>query len=538
MQILAPEKIERAWIFTFELEGLARLGGLGRAVYRHAEALSQRGVRVTIFMPSHGRHFSREHVERYKLRFLSDFRCCGSRRGVDGNEYRYCVGAYKGSLRENIDVVLFIGLDYETGKILDTWEIYGYAPEKVSLMIRGMRCWLGYTSERPDLLIGNDWHSGLVASATRVFLENEGLSTPYIYFIHLLSSASFPYHYVSEQWSGVPDQLINVWRVWRHEKISLRDLWDRYRGYTDLFNMDLADVVSSVSYGYINEIINRFGSWVAQKSCVVYNATDWRIDDARNYLINRYGEDNRCSLRWRFYADNISKAKPCIGHIEPGGFLILSSGRITPQKGFDYLARSLEHLDNRFKILVMGIDVGDREYMNYLRDLGNRFFGRFLVTCNNIDQRIYKAFLYLSNVFAAPSRYEPFGLTSIEAQALGTPVVVSRVPGLSETIRDLRNDPMGTGLYFDLEDVRELALSIEALAFLTQAIDCGEYYLIDQIRDPGVRRIIETYRENVLNIRSNAIHHVDQRFRENETTRMLWECVEKARLFAYYRAHA
>ncbi len=533
----APISVRRAWIFTFELESVARLGGLGNAVLRHVNMLSRSGVEVTVFMPSHGRHFSEPHRRSLNLRFIEDFRCCGSRRGLDGNEYRYCVGAYEGSLR-GVKVILFIGLDYETGKILDTWDIYRNAPEKVSLMIRGMMCWLNYSDERPDLLIGNDWHGGLVASATRILLENEGLSVPYIYFIHLLSSDSFPYHYISDQWSGLQDQLINIWRGWRHEKIYLRDLWNRYRGYTDLFNIDVADIVASVSYGYINEIIRRFGSWVTPKTCVVYNSTDWRVEEVREYLRGRYGTDNRCFLRWKFYADNIVEAKPCIGHLEPGGFLILSAGRLTAQKGFDYLVRALEFLDSRFKVLVLGISVGDIEYENYLRYLANRFFGRFLATCDNLDQRIYKSFNYLANVVVVPSRYEPFGLSSVEAQAVGTPVVVSRIPGLSETVRDLRNDPGGTGLYFDLEDIKGLAVSIEALTFLTQAIDCGETNLLRGISDPGVRRIIEIYQESVMNIRNNTIEHVDRLFREENSSKMMWECVEKARLYAYYRAHA
>ncbi|MGC9148528.1 MAG: glycosyltransferase [Sulfolobales archaeon] len=533
----APASVKRVWVFTFELENIARLGGLGNAVLRHVNILSRGGAEVTVFMPSHGRHFSEGHRLRLGLRFIEDFRCCGSRYGLDGNEYRYCLGAYKGSLNNEVKVILFIGLDYETGKILDTWDIYSNAPEKVSLMIRGIRCWLNYTRERPDLIIGNDWHSGLVASATRIFLESEGLSIPYIYFIHLLSSASFPYHYISDQWSGLPDQLISIWRSWRHEKISLRDLWDRYRGYTDLFNIDVADVVASVSYGYMDEITRRAGYWITPKTCVIYNSTDWRIDEVRNYLRERYGSDNRCFLRWRFYIDNIAGAKPCIGHIEPGGFLVVSGGRLSAQKGFDYLARALEFLDDRFKLLVLGITVGDTEYENYLRSLANRFFGRFLVTCNNIDHRIFKSFNYLANVVAVPSRYEPFGLSSVEAQAVGSPVVISRIPGLSETIRDLRNDPGGTGLFFDLEDIRGLALSIEALTYLTQAIDCGEINLLSNIRDPGIRRIIEAYPKIALNIRDNTVEHIDRLFREENTSKMLWECIEKARLYAYYRAH-
>jgi len=533
--IWAPPHIEKIWITTFELEDLARLGGLGSAVRRHIDILIRRGFKIRVFMPSHGRHFSDEILRRFSLRFVENFKCCGVRKGVDGRDYPYCIGAYEGSFGE-VYVTLFIGLDRETGMILDTWDIYSNLPEKVSLMIRGLKCWLQHTDERPDLLIGHDWHGGLAASFLRIMFEKEGLSIPFLYFIHLISGPSFPYHYISSEWTGFPLENIRVWRGWRHEHVNIKDLWDKYYGNTDLFNIDVADAVATVSYGYSKEIIGRVGEWAVPKTCVVYNATDWNIDDVKKFLRARYGSDDRCEIRWRLYKDMIRYANPCIGHIEPGGFLIISGGRISGQKGFDILIRSLEHLDHRFKILILGLRVGDVGYENYLRELASKYFGRILVTCNNIDKIIYQSFNYVANVVVVPSRYEPFGLASVEAQAVGTPVVLSRIPGLSETAKDVRLDPEGTAVFFTPEDPMDLAISLKSLALITEAIDCKDHSLINEIPDPLLRNIASYNIWHISKIRENCVSFVDKNFRDKNTENMLLECIEKSRVYSYYRS--
>ena len=46
------------------------------------------------------------------------------------------------------------------------------------------------------------------------------------------------------------------------------------------------------------------------------------------------------------------------------------------------------------------------------------------------------ATLKSSNIIVIPSRFEPFGITALEAMAAGIPVVVSRVGGLAEIVNN------------------------------------------------------------------------------------------------------
>ena len=63
------------------------------------------------------------------------------------------------------------------------------------------------------------------------------------------------------------------------------------------------------------------------------------------------------------------------------------------------------------------------------------------------------------DVFAFPSRWEPFGLAALEAMSLGLPVVASRVGGLPEFITDERE-----GLLVPPGDPVALAAALRRLA--------------------------------------------------------------------------
>ena len=57
-----------------------------------------------------------------------------------------------------------------------------------------------------------------------------------------------------------------------------------------------------------------------------------------------------------------------------------------------------------------------------------------------------------------PSRYEPFGLVALQAGQMGRPLVASRIPGLSEVVRDGE-----TGVLCAMDDAPAFAAAIVSL---------------------------------------------------------------------------
>lgn len=534
--IVAPTKVNNVWLLTFEFDELASLGGLGRAVTLYAKTLKRLGYNVTVFMPSHGRHLSPMHRQIFNIKPIEWFKVCRSRKGLDGNTYNYCIGAEEANVN-GIKVVMFKGLDIATGKFLDNWYIYAYAEEKACLFARGLQHWIEITNDVPDLIHANDWASALAGAMAKILYELRGYAIPFVYSIHLLSGKSFPWHYASCEWCGIPDACHRIWIPNKHIFTCTRMLWDGVRGDVDAFTSIEADVMATNSWGYLRELLSRFGNWLEEKSFVIHNVTDWKEDEAANYSLALFGTSNRKSAREviiRGWINNLNVSK--IGYLnDKCKYIITAAGRLTSAKGFDTLIKSLDYTSKDVCSIIFGLPIGDSGYEHYLSTLISERWGRVLLFTQAVDHKILKTVIFASNAFVVPSRYEPFGMVSIEAQAIGTPVVVSGIGGLPETVIDLKWDyTNGTGTVIAPDDVYAFGEAIDDITKFTEAIDSGNRGEFDRLRSGWAREVVK--RNANINIRLNCVNWINRSFREDNLAKLLQSCYEKARQYAYFRA--
>ena len=478
----APERIRRVYILTFEFAGLVKVGGLAEAVRQYAVGLAKRGYDVTVLMPSHGRHLDPNRG--FDL-FPLDFRACGERWGVDGRAYPYCLGA-EITWVQGVKVVMFKGLDYATGHVFDRWGVYEYAEEKSALLARAAVAF----AERfglPDLVHVNDWPTVLAGVALKDLGERRGVALPLLYTIHLSWDYAFPWHYA--EWAGLVNRPHPVWRVCCHRYEYYDAVWNEAWGNVEKFGVLEADAVSTVSYGYLEELLNKHGQWLRDKSCVVYNSTDWSIDEVAGVSEGDV---------WKLVKE--AEGLGAVGHVEPGGALFLAVGRLSWQKGIDLAVKALD-FSSSARLLILGMPAGEPGYEEYVKRLVAERWGKAALVTSRVPPRLYKALHYVAKALVMPSRWEPFGISAIEAMALGTPVVAARVGGLPEVVD-------GYGVLVEPEDVEGLGRVLEALA-------TGVY------KTPPRHEIVK---------------YVDSRFRLVHTVDMLEKCYERARTFAYYRA--
>jgi D-inositol-3-phosphate glycosyltransferase len=123
--------------------------------------------------------------------------------------------------------------------------------------------------------------------------------------------------------------------------------------------------------------------------------------------------------------------------------LVLFVGRIEPLKGLDTLIHAVSHIrDDETRLIVVGGDAHAREDQwsgeeRRLRALVHDLQLNDRVAFIGSRPQAQLPLLYsAADVVAVPSHYESFGLVALEAQACGTPVVASRVGGLTYTVRD------------------------------------------------------------------------------------------------------
>lgn len=133
-------------------------------------------------------------------------------------------------------------------------------------------------------------------------------------------------------------------------------------------------------------------------------------------------------------------------------------GRLEPYKRVDVLLRAMARLADRFpdaEILVIGRGSAQPDLERLADELGLAGRTRFTGFVSNLER---DSLLAECRVCVCASEKEGWGLTVIEANQLGTPVVASDVPGLRDSVRDGE-----TGLLMPYGDVDAFAEGIGRL---------------------------------------------------------------------------
>jgi mannosylfructose-phosphate synthase len=145
------------------------------------------------------------------------------------------------------------------------------------------------------------------------------------------------------------------------------------------------------------------------------------------------------------------------------GRVVLSLGRLARNKGYDLLIDSFTHVASRIPEAVLHLAVGgvemDKDELALLEELKAQAvnlglaskirFGGFIADADLADY--YRA----CDLFVLSSRYEPFGMTAIEAMACGAPTVITTKGGLYRAITFGRH-----ALYADAVDRDELGIAM------------------------------------------------------------------------------
>lgn len=159
---------------------------------------------------------------------------------------------------------------------------------------------------------------------------------------------------------------------------------------------------------------------------------------------------------------------------------IVSAGRLSNEKGFDVLIRSVT------KLLADGYDVkcdiyGDGPDYCRLNEMIKCLGLYGIVSLKGVSSKL-RNLLPNYDLAVIPSREESFGLVALECFDAGVPVVASNIPGLSEIV--LTGE---TGLLFTVNDPIDLSDKIKTL------IDDSSYAHL--IRLEG-RKLLQRYIPN------------------------------------------
>ncbi len=253
---------------------------------------------------------------------------------------------------------------------------------------------------------GNVWRKDLMGEVMRYAQVARGIALSEEFdVVHCHDWLSLPAGLMAKKATGKP--LVFHVHATEYDRMDIEGM-NRDICVIEKQGLEAADAVVAVSDYTKRRIVDCYGA-SAQKITVVSNAV------------------NRAEYAAPL-PDEFLKLK------KNGKKIVLFVGRLTFQKGPDYFlkaARAVSRIDKNALFVFSGS--GDME--NWLIDeaarLGlaaNVVFAGFL---RGIDlARLYK----MADLYVMPSVSEPFGLTSLEALASGTPILISRQSGVGEMV--------------------------------------------------------------------------------------------------------
>jgi ADP-glucose type glycogen/starch synthase len=414
----------------------AKVGGLGDVAGALPKALARLGHEVTLVIPAY-RHLRREgaHVDACDVSFT------GRTERVD--VYRLGeLGAVQ---------VFALGDEAAIGRE----QVYGYEDDdwRFLLFARAVVTFAAMQERRPHVLHGNDWHLGLLPQDVRHgAYASAYASSATVFTIHNL------------MYQGLLTE----------RAAALLGPEDSFEGPFLARGIAFADKVNTVSDAYLREILTAKGGQGlhgllrsrADDLCGILNGIDYQEFDPSHdpHLPARYDAasierkaENKRALQRRSGLED-DPTRPVIGMV----------ARLVDQKGLDLVCAGLDRfVELGAQVVVMG--VGEDRYRQALRAGQERLPGA--MAFHDTDDEALARLVYAgSDLFLAPSNFEPCGLTPLIALRYGSIPVVRRTGGLAETVHDYRRDPeTGLGFTFVRKYASHLVQTVrEALALYRQ----------------------------------------------------------------------
>src|SRR5262249_51849264 len=201
--------------------------------------------------------------------------------------------------------------------------------------------------------------------------------------------------------------------------------------------------------------------------------------------------------------------------IDPNKPYLLFVGRITRQKGFQHLMRSIQFMDRDFQIVLCAAapdTLGMAQEMKNAVERAQTQRSGIIWIDEMVDQKTACELYSRAAVFICPSIYEPFGIINLEAMACETTVVASAVGGIKEVIVDGE-----TGFLVPLEQMNESpfeATNPEKFA-RDLAVRVNELMRNPQLRErfgkAGRRRAEEKFSWSAIARKTNALYETLER---------------------------
>lgn len=197
--------------------------------------------------------------------------------------------------------------------------------------------------------------------------------------------------------------------------------------------------------------------WLIQRADLVIGTTDVYIHSSP-YLRRALGKLASLPIGIEALRPDLEGAER-IRRQYGGRRIVFALGRLVPYKGFEYLVKAAQYLDDSYVVLIGG--VGPLEDFLYQQITDAGVVGRVRLL-GYVPDALLPAYYSAATLFCLSSvqKTEAFGIVQVEAMSCGLPVVATNIPGSGTSWVNAHGV---SGLNVKPRDPEQLAEAIKAI---------------------------------------------------------------------------
>jgi starch synthase len=408
----------KALFVTSEFAGLVKAGGLGEVSAGLPRALRRRGVDMRVLMPAY-----QEIVAKLPLiNWLGDL---PGRAGIP----RVRIG--EAQLPDGMIFYLIAspslfgrrGTPYCTPEGAD-WEDNHLRFARLSLAAAEIAAGRGGLDWTPDVVHANDWPAGL----TPAYMRWDGTNVPTVLTIHNIAYQG-NFDASQRKLLAIPDTAFDINGVEFHGRVSFLKAGGFYATHVTTVSPTHATEITTEAQGGGLHGLMESRAAKGQLSGIV-NGIDESWNPVRDpHLSHHFDSDDLDGKRAN--ADAV-RTGLCLRPSDGPLFGIVS--RLVHQKGLDLVAGAANDIvKNGGQIAILGL--GDPEIEHMLSRTSRRHRDNIGVLIG-FNEPMARRIVAGSDFTLMPSRFEPCGLTQMQAQRYGALPIAHATGGLTDTIDD------------------------------------------------------------------------------------------------------
>ena len=418
-----------------ECHPFVKTGGLGDVMYALPRELARLNCDVRVILPRYAcipQEYQNKMI--YRGEFYMDL-------GKTGRSYYVGIMEYiwDGVVYDFIDNEEFFSWGNPYTNLVDDIPKYCFF-SKAALAALNYMDWI------PDVVHCHDWQAALVPVYLRTLFKDSPVGrAKSVITIHNLRFQGVYNIPTIQYWSGLPDEVFGMG--------ALKQDW--VEGNMLKGGLAYADRITTVSGTYAWEIqTSEYGErledhlrYHSGKLRGIVNGIDYGMwnPETDPALAENYGLGNVLDHKM---ANKLALQKELGLEQDTGKFVIGLISRLTNQKGLDLVNAIIPQvLDGNTQVVVLG--TGDKQYENAFRAYEEAYKGTFSACIQYDEGRAHRIYAG-ADALLVPSRFEPCGLTQLNAMHYGTLPIVRETGGLKDTVEPYNEfNGEGNGFTFD-----------------------------------------------------------------------------------------